>query len=263
MDLDNLKELWNREDVSDTPDVTLDQQKVIHSPLEKIRKNMRFEFWCTIISYPFILAAVVWYAQGIEHGNILIVLTIISIVICAYYFNKFRNLYQKINTNNFSTFHKLLNLRYELVLHAELYKSYYVSHIPIAFSAYFVLFGVRNTSILSLLFIIGLTFLASVFLLNIGKIWFIDFYGKYIVQISDLIIELSDQKDDFVYDRKYFKKQAKFKPFNQTTSYFKNKFGDIGVLVNILFWMFVGTILFFITAFVIGFTVGFLSIYIK
>jgi hypothetical protein len=263
MDLDNLKELWNKEDVSDTPEVTLDQQKEIYSPLEKIRKNMRIEFWYTIICYPFLFVLTIWYAQSIEQGNVLIVLTTISMAICAYYFLKFKSLYQKINTQDFSTFHKLLNLRYELVLNTELYKSYYVSYIPIAFSTYFVMFGVRNTSISNLLFVVGLTFLLAVTLIYIGKIWIREFYGKYIVQISDLIMELSDEKDDFVYDRKDLKKDLKFKPFRQTTYYFQNKFGDIGVLFNILFWMFISIIMLLITAFVIGFVVGFLSVYLK
>lgn len=263
MDLDNLKDLWNKEDVSDTPKVSLEQQKEIHSPLEKIRKNMRIEFWYTIISYPFILALTIWYVQDIQHGNILVALTIISMAICAYYFLKFKSFYQKINTQDFSTFHKLLHLRYELVLNTELYKSYYVSYIPIAFSTYFVMFGVRNTSISNLLFVVGLTFLAAVSLLYLAKIWIRGFYGKYIVQISDLIMELSNEKDDFVYDREYLDKKIKFKPFTQTTSYFQNKFGDIGVLFNILFWMFVAIILILITAFVIGFIVGFLSVYLN
>ena len=123
MELDKLKDLWNKEDIQDVPEVSLQEQKEIHSPLDKIRKNMRIEFWYTILSYPLLFAWVVWYAQKIEQGNILIILLIISAGICAYYFLKFRQLYQKINTQDFSTFHKLLNLRYELVLNTELYRA--------------------------------------------------------------------------------------------------------------------------------------------
>ena len=105
MELDKLKDLWNKEDIQDVPEVSLQEQKEIHSPLDKIRKNMRIEFWYTILSYPLLFAWVVWYAQKIEQGNILIILLIISAGICAYYFLKFRQLYQKINTQDFSTFH--------------------------------------------------------------------------------------------------------------------------------------------------------------
>jgi hypothetical protein len=60
MDLDNLKSLWNKEDVSETPEISTERQKEIHLPLEKIRKNMRNEFWSTIILLPIVLIAI-WF----------------------------------------------------------------------------------------------------------------------------------------------------------------------------------------------------------
>ena len=41
MELDQLKNIWTQEDVSETPEISLEKQKEIHQPLEKIRKNMR------------------------------------------------------------------------------------------------------------------------------------------------------------------------------------------------------------------------------
>ena len=224
---------------------------------------MRIEFWYTILSYPLLFAWVVWYAQKIEQGNILIILLIISAGICAYYFLKFRQLYQKINTQDFSTFHKLLNLRYELVLNTELYKAYYVCYIPLMFSAYFVAYGVHNNSIQHLLLIVVMTIVASLLILVFGKIWLREFYGKYIVQISDLVMELSNEKDDFVYDRKALSKQSKFKMYNKTSVFFDKKFGDLGVIFNFMFWLFIGILGIFILAFIAGVVIGFTQVYLN
>ena len=40
MELDQIKNLWNKEEVAETPEISLEQQKEIHFPLEKIRKNI-------------------------------------------------------------------------------------------------------------------------------------------------------------------------------------------------------------------------------
>ena len=60
MDLDNLKSLWNKEDVSETPEISPEKQRQMHHPLERIRKNMRYEFWSTITLLPVILV-VIWF----------------------------------------------------------------------------------------------------------------------------------------------------------------------------------------------------------
>ena len=53
MELDHLKNLWNKEEVSETPEISLEKQKEIHSPLEKIKSGMRMEFWMNVFYYPF------------------------------------------------------------------------------------------------------------------------------------------------------------------------------------------------------------------
>ena len=51
MDLENLKQVWNEEKIESIPEISLEKQKEIHTPLEIIRKNMRTEFWVSIISF--------------------------------------------------------------------------------------------------------------------------------------------------------------------------------------------------------------------
>ena len=50
MDLENLKQVWDKEKIESVPEISLEKQKEIHTPLEMIRKNMRTEFWISIVS---------------------------------------------------------------------------------------------------------------------------------------------------------------------------------------------------------------------
>lgn len=259
MDLDNYKELWHKENVSETPEISLEQQEEIHSPLDKIRKNMRIEFWYTILSYPVLFVLAYFYTRNIEQGNVVLTLLGICAIICGYYFLKFNTLYQRINNQEFSTFHQLLNLRYELVLNTELYKSYYIAYVPMIFSTYFVLYGVRDESLQHLFFVIVLTLVASFFLWLFGRFWLRIFYGKYIIQISNIIMELTEEEDDFVYDRKIINTDPITRPFERTSSFFSTKFGSIGVVFNIIFWMIIAILSITVLLFLAGILVGILQ----
>lgn len=258
MDLNELKDLWNKEDIQETPEVSLEKQNEIHSPLEKIRKNMRIEFWYTIISYPIFAVMTYYFAKDMEQGKMLLALLVISVAICMYYFMKFNTLYQKINTQNFSTFHQLLNLRYELVLNTELYKSYYISYVPITFCAYFIIYGLRDESMSHFVFLMSITLVASILIYFLGKLWLREFYGKYIVEVSDLVMELTDEKDDFGFDRKSLQTEVKFKPFMKTRNFFERKFGNAGLWYNYIFWFLFGFVALVVLAYVLGYTLGYL-----
>lgn len=43
MELDQLKNIWDKEEIAETPEISTEKQKQIHLPLERIRNNMRME----------------------------------------------------------------------------------------------------------------------------------------------------------------------------------------------------------------------------
>lgn len=260
MDLNELKDLWNKEEVKETPQVSLEKQNEIHSPLDKIRRNMRIEFWYTILSYPLLAVLIFYGAQEMAQWKMLMVLLVIGLCIWLYYFTKFNTLYRKINSESFSTFHQLLNLRYALVLNTELYKSYYISYIPITFCSYFIVYGIRDESTSHLIFLTSLTLVASILIYFLGKLWLREFYGKYIVEVSDLVMELTDEKDDFVFDRKSLQSEVKFKPFMKTRIFFERQFGNAGLWLNYIVWILIGFIMLLLVSFIAGFTVGYLGL---
>ena len=261
MELDNIKDLWKKEEISETPDISTEQQKEIHLPLEKIRQNMKIEFWSTIAVSPFMLLLFFFEEGDINKAGLLAILILLSAIIVVNYFSKFRKLYKRISTQNFSTYTNLLNLRYELVLNTELYRSYYIAFIPIIFCSYIILFEPEFSSSNYLFMLITSTVLGSVIMIYLGKIWLKEMYGKYVVQISDLVMQMSDEKDEFVFDRSGLHSKSNYRWIKLSQKWLEAKLGKtFGTIVNVIFWG--AVILFFIFAlsFIIGLIIGFTSV---
>ncbi len=258
MNLDNIKELWDKEPDTETPEISLKQQKDIHLPLEKIKSNMKKEFWSTIITLIFVIIPL-FLQDSVIFSSYVLILSI-TLGIMAYYFGKFYVLYKKISTQNLSTYHHLLNLRYELVLNTELYKSYYISFIPIAFALYLVHFQSKIPNDALFFFLSFLMIVVIIALYILGKIWLREFYGKYIQKISEIVDSLGDETDDFQYNRTTIKISEKLHFYTKTHRFLTPHFGKFAGIVNAIFWGIIGFILLFIISFAIGFIIGFFQI---
>ena len=102
MNFDQLHEQWRNEEVS-TPEISLENQKKIHNPLEKIRKNMRMEFWSSVFIIVFLL---IFLYIKIDIPKLRIyVLTLVSVMVfvSAFYFKKFFMLYKDLLNNSLNT----------------------------------------------------------------------------------------------------------------------------------------------------------------
>lgn len=191
MELDQLKNIWDKEEVSQTPEISTEQQKEIHSPLEKIRKNMKMEFWMNVVSMIFLMPLMSVFT---ENQFIRWTLYFIMLFIIGYYTFKFKSLYQKISIQQFDTYHSLMELKYDLKLNLELYKSYYVASIPFFMGIFFVLvehhnfFNDENLIMHYAPFI--LFFSITALILGIGNWWLENYYGKYVKQISKIVQDL-------------------------------------------------------------------------
>lgn len=261
MELDNIKDLWKKEEISETPDISTEQQKEIHLPLEKIRQNMKIEFWSTIAVIPVMLLLFFFEEGDVNKAALLAILILLSAIIVVYYFSKFRKLYKRISTQNFSTYTNLLNLRYELVLNTELYRSYYIAFIPIIFCSYIIFFKPEFSSSRYLFMLITSTVFGSFAMIYVGKIWLREMYGKYVVQISDLVMQLSDEKDEFVFDRSGLHSKSNYRWIQLSQNWLVAKLGKTGgTIVNFILWGFVFLFLIFALSFIIGLIIGFASV---
>lgn len=252
--MEHIKELWNKDEINETPEISVERQKQIRLPLEKIRANMKKEYKLSIITFPSIFL-ILFFLKGFYQMSLFLILVGLALLISAYYFMKFRMLYQKINTQSLDTYHNLLNLRYELVLNTELYKSYFLCFVPLLFCGY-VLFFYTEESLLNVVSIFISTIIASVFMYLCGKIWLKEMYGKYIVQISELVSQMNNEKDDFQYDRTTIRASKYISFFEKTQPFFTKKFGRKGIILHVLFWI----IIFYIAAFILGFIAGFIMV---
>ena len=169
MDLENLKQVWDKEKIESVPEISLEKQKEIHTPLEIIRMNMRTEFWISIVSFSLWAMMLPLMGKNTEQTYLLVILVFIALTITGYYYLKFYIFYKKLNTKHLNTYHNILDLRYELVLNSELYKSFNIVFVPIMLGLYSTLYLHNKESNIIFFIILFLTF--CVILYFIGKYW--------------------------------------------------------------------------------------------
>lgn len=191
MELEHIKELWQTETVS-TPEISLEKQKEIRMPLEKIRKNMRMEFWATVgITLVLIpLTPYIFIMTKSERFAIYYLAFLISsLFIITFYFQKFFKLYKDLEIIDFKTKESLKDLLWKFKLNEQYYLSFYVAGMPVLLFEFALLMD--YIAILKSLY--GFTFmivflmilLVSLFAVYFfGKAWFRNYYGKYINQIQ-------------------------------------------------------------------------------
>ncbi len=195
MELDQLKNIWDKEDVSQTPEISTEKQREIHQPLEKIRKNMRMEFWSSLMAFVLIVLYFIFSVDDFKLRSYGIILTFSAVIVTAFYYYQFFLLYKELADQEFTTREMLKDLKTQFDLNKQYYISYYIAFVPIIVASYILIFQSTSSyekyselvfiTILSLTVIAGLTSLYFV-----GKWWFKKYYGKYIKQIEVLIHDL-------------------------------------------------------------------------
>ena len=195
MDLDNLKSLWNKEDVSETPEISKEKQRQIHHPLERIRRNMRYEFWSTIIMLPIILVVIWFFPLPFRFTLYIEILVISMAIVTAFFFTKFFKLYKEISNPALGTLDALKDLLHQFELNKQYYVSFYLSFVPFFVCEMIIVLEFipqthdYSNTVLAMVFIGSVAFgLTMVYF--IGMAWFKHFYGKYIRKIEILVAEM-------------------------------------------------------------------------
>jgi len=195
MDLDNLKSLWNKEDVSETPEISKEKQRQIHHPLERIRRNMRYEFWSTIIMLPIILVAIWFFPLPFRFTLYIEILVMSMAIVTAFFFTKFFKLYKEISNPALGTLDALKDLLHQFELNKQYYVSFYLSFVPFFVCEMIIVLEFipqthdYSNTVLAMVFIGSVAFgLTMVYF--IGMAWFKHFYGKYIRKIEILVAEM-------------------------------------------------------------------------
>lgn len=192
MELENLKEIWSNEKVSATPEISIEKQKEIHLPLEKIRKNMRMEFWSTVIIFILIILFLIFKDMYFFKFKFYVITLVSSmLMVTSFYFFKFFNLYKNLISINVNTAESLRELDFQFKLNEQYYLSFYISFVPFVVAEMLLIFEIvpflkEIQGYEFVFYFLGTCLFMLFFLYFIGKIWFKIFYGKYISQISQI-----------------------------------------------------------------------------
>ena len=95
MNIDDLKETWNKENLETTPEISTNQRKSLNIPLGKMRKNMRIEFWSTIGIFVFAFGLMAVSPAPFKFNFYINLLVISMMFVTAFFFSKFFKLYKE------------------------------------------------------------------------------------------------------------------------------------------------------------------------
>lgn len=196
MNIDDLKNIWSDDAPKQTPEINTEQRKRINLPLEKIRANMRMEFWSTVVCLIIVLVAIGFFDQLPFRYKLYLEILVISMsAITMFFYAKFFKLYKEIGNLQLETYESLKDLMHQFDLNKQYYLSFYVSFVPFLVCETIIILECIpythqfNNTKLALIFISSVV--AGLFLLYLlGKFWFNYLYGKYIKKIETLIKEL-------------------------------------------------------------------------
>jgi len=198
MELDNLKQLWNKEEISDTPEISLEKQKEVHLPLEKIRKNMRWEFWSTLLLFILIFIFIGLIPGDFKFKFYLSALIASMFIVTAFYYFRFFKLYRDIENPSLNTFESLKDLIHQFDLNKQYYVTFYLSFVPFFVCEMLIVneFMIpshvkRELTTYSATVFAGTVLFGLILLYFLGNWWFRYFYGKYIEKVEKILKEFN------------------------------------------------------------------------
>lgn len=194
MNIDELKNVWNEEVSEETPEISMEQRNKISLPLEKVRKNMRMEFWSiiAIFVFSFIVCA---FCQPFKLQFYITVLIASMLLVTIFFFSKFFRLYSEISNPVLKTYDSLKDLVAQFNLNKQYYLSYYLSFVPFIVCEMiivieFIPWPEPISEVKAAVILISSVTVGLFALYLIGQFWFNRYYGRYIVHIEDLLKEL-------------------------------------------------------------------------
>ncbi|PRB06210.1 hypothetical protein CQ046_03305 [Chryseobacterium sp. MYb7] len=194
MNIDEFKNTWNEDIVEETPEISLEQRNKLNLPLEKIRKNMRVEFWwmIAIFIFAFLVCSV---CRPFKLQLYITVLIASMLIVTVFFFSKFFKLYNDISNPAPKTYDSLKDLVMQLNLNKQYYLSYYISFAPflvceILIVLEFIPWPKPLSELKIAVVLIGTVTIGLFLLYVVGKFWYQRYYGRYIQHIEDLLREL-------------------------------------------------------------------------
>jgi membrane-bound ClpP family serine protease len=202
MDFNDIQSAWKNEKTENVILPShLDKINSANMPLEKIKKNLRNEFFYQILSIILIGFVPFFYSFTANAVPPFYLLFSIFVAVCIYYLVKLYVFYRRLGKTTLSTKDSLYETYFDIRLNMELYKTFGFALIPfvilflIGFMYYvtpdFFTKGLNSTPFLVTTFSI-VTF--SILFMGVALEWWVHyFYGKYAKEIRKVIDELKEE----------------------------------------------------------------------
>ncbi len=199
MNLDDIKPTWDSDQTSDMkmPD-RISQLNRAHGPLDRIRRNMRYEFYALVAAvalmgflFPFL------FNFRYELIAPFFALYAVMASITVYFLGKYYLFYKALSNPTLTSREHLYHLYFEIRLHMEIYKAFNYSLMPffLIFIGMVTLDSKKDMLPISTkeIYLMVSVFVATMALVAIGtSAWVNVFYGKYAKRIKALLDELTE-----------------------------------------------------------------------
>lgn len=204
MDFNDIQNAWNNDTNENIklPE-NLEKIQLANTPLDKIRKNLKNEFFYQIIS--IILIGFTPFLYDFQQKMIMpfYLLFSIFIAVCIYYLVKLYLFYKRLNKVTLNTKDSLYETYFDIRLNMELYKTFGFALTPfivlflIGVTYYemsktheIILSNLQNSHLIGLFVSVAL----GILFMGIALEWWVHyFYGKYAKEIRKVIDELKEE----------------------------------------------------------------------
>lgn len=204
MDFNDIQKQWNNEKTDNVVIPTnLKKIEAANTPLDKIRKNLKKEFFYQILSIVFTGFVPLIYDFPKELIPLFYLFFSLFLAICVYYLVKLYLFYVRISAITMKTKDNLYETYFDIRLNMELYKTFGFALIPfiilslIGFLYYkfskapaFLTSEITNFQMIGVFSIVVFSFLSMGIAL---EVWVNRFYGKYAKQIRQVLDELKEE----------------------------------------------------------------------
>lgn len=206
MNFDDIKSTWNKESNSNiTVPNKIEELKRAELPLDKIKRNMRFE----IIAQVLAIIALAFLPQIFNFKPQLYMpfyaAYIVLVITCAYFFFRFYLFYKRIGNVSLNTKDALYEVNYDIKLNMELYKMFCYMMFPfvivhlslysinVRYDKFIHFIQTENFNGTFYLYFILSTLIVFILLHFSGVYWLKSYYSKYAREIENLLKELKEE----------------------------------------------------------------------
>jgi membrane-bound ClpP family serine protease len=202
MDFNDIQSAWKNEKTENvTLPTHLDKINSANMPLEKIKKNLRKEFFYQIISIAFIGFVPLFYSIPANAIVPFYLLFSIFVAVSIYYLVKLYLFYRRLGKTALSTKDSLYETYFDIRLNMELYKTFGFALIPFLIlfllglmyyeTPNFFAKGLNSTPFLVTTFSIVIF---SILFMGLALEWWVQyFYGKYAKEMRKVIDQLKEE----------------------------------------------------------------------